>query len=89
MRVFIRAYPHLEYGVLEGRVAEVAAQAVGDNGVYPVDVELDEARLSLADGMAAEVRVSVDSGRMLELVWRRILREMGRTPVPELRQVQG
>ncbi|HJP32831.1 MAG TPA: HlyD family efflux transporter periplasmic adaptor subunit [Candidatus Latescibacteria bacterium] len=89
VRVFIRAYPHLEYGVLEGRVAEVAAQAVGDNGVYPVDVELDEARLSLADGMAAEVRVSVDSGRMLELVWRRILREMGRTPVPELRQVQG
>jgi multidrug resistance efflux pump len=88
-RVFIRAYPHLEYGVLEGHVAEIAEQAAADGTGYPVDVVLDTTALALLDGMAAEVRVTVDSGRLLQLVWKRLLRELGRVPVPEVRQAQG
>lgn len=88
-RVFIRAYPHLEYGVLEGHVAVIAEQAAADGTGYPVDVVLDRTALALLDGMAAEVRVTVDSGRLLQLVWKRLLRELGRVPVPEVRQAQG
>ncbi|HIG17022.1 MAG TPA: HlyD family efflux transporter periplasmic adaptor subunit, partial [Candidatus Handelsmanbacteria bacterium] len=45
-RVFIAAYPHLEYGVFEGKVTEIAEQAVVSAG-YVVDVDLDEVSLSL------------------------------------------
>lgn len=84
-RVFVQAYPHLEYGVLEGRVSEIAAQST-DGSSYPVKVELDSTGVLLADGMAAEVRVSVDSGRLLQLVWKGLLRQLGSTSIAELRQ---
>jgi multidrug resistance efflux pump len=87
-RVFIAAYPHLEYGVFEGKVTEIAEQAVVGAG-YVVDVDLDEVSLSLADGMEAEVRVSVESGRLLQLLWLRLLRELGQTSVPSIRQARG
>lgn len=83
-RVFVRAYPHLEFGVLQGRVSEIAAQST-DGSTYPVRVELDSAAVLLADGMAAEVRVSVDQGRLLELVWKGLMRQLGSTPLPALR----
>jgi membrane fusion protein (multidrug efflux system) len=86
-RVFVAAYPHLEHGVLQGQVVHVAQQPAAGQG-YPVDVALDEVGLAVADGMAAEVRVTVDDGRLLQLVWRRLLREVGRAPLPTWRRAQ-
>lgn len=87
-RVFVHAYPHLEHGILTGYVQRVGQQAA-HGAPYPVDIELDRVDLALADGMAAEARVSVDSGRLLALAWRRLLREFGRLPALTLRPVEG
>ena len=88
VRVFIEAYPHLEYGVLEGRVERIAEQVSTNGPGYLTDVALDDPAISLADGMAAEVRVSVDSGRLLYLVWHRLLRQLGGTHVPDVREAR-
>lgn len=87
VRVFVEAYPHLEYGALGGRVRSVAEQPAAGGGDYPVDVAIDGSPLALADGMAAQVRVSVERGRLLALAWRRLLRELGQAPA--LRQARG
>lgn len=80
-RVFVESYPHLQYGVLEGSVTAIAEEAQAGGTDYAVDVEIDATDLALADGMAADVRVTVDSGRLLRLVWHRLLRQFGQARV--------
>jgi multidrug efflux pump subunit AcrA (membrane-fusion protein) len=89
VRVFVHAYPHLEFGVLEGSVARITAQAASNGTGYPVDVDLERADFDLADGIGAEVRVAVDSGRLLQLVWHRLLHGLGRTTIPDLREARS
>lgn len=91
-RIFVEAFPHLEYGALEGQVASVGEQPAPGGLAYPVDIAIDRRQgrsLALADGMVAEAKVAVDRGRLLDLLWRRVLRHLGEWTPPELKEARG
>lgn len=84
-RVQVAAFPRLEYGAFTGTVESVAREprAAGDG--YAVRIRLREAevrdgtrRYGLACGMTAEARILVERGRIAILLWRRLLRGLGK-----------
>ena len=83
-RLYVDAFPHMEYKVFEGMVEEVSAAPVVENSVegalYPIKVSIHDPQVSdgeqvysLAYGMNAEVKVVVERGRVLELLWKKLL----------------
>ena len=85
-RLYIDAFPHMEYKIFEGMVEEVPTtpSEIAPDGcaVYSVRVAIldpdvsDEERVySLATGMNTQAKVVVDRGRILELLWKRVLRQ--------------
>ena len=84
-RLYVNAFPHTEYKVFEGTVEEVSAAPVVGNTVegaaYPIKVSIHDPQVwdgeqvySLAYGMNAEVKVVVERGRIVELLWKKLLR---------------
>ena len=84
-RLYVNAFPHTEYKVFEGTVEEVSATPVVGNAVegavYPIKVSIHDPQVSdgeqvysLAYGMNAEVKVVVERGRIVELLWKKLLR---------------
>jgi len=82
-RLFVEAFPHLEYKVFRGRVESVALEPAATGGYRSrVLVEdpavVDDGRSqALAYGMAAEARIVVAQGRIVVLLWRHLLRRLG------------
>ena len=83
-RLYVDAFPHMEYKVFEGTVEEVSAAPVVENSVegalYSIKVSIREPQVSdgeqvysLAYGMNAEVKVVVERGRVIELLWKKLL----------------
>ena len=83
-RLYVNAFPHTEYKVFEGTVEEVSAAPVVGNAVedavYPIKVSILDPQVSdgeqvysLAYGMNAEVKVVVERGRVIELLWKELL----------------
>lgn len=91
--VYVDAFPYTEYGVLSGRVTSVSGQREPTGG-YSTDVVIENSSgatgnaLALASGMGAEVRIIIERGRVIELIWRRALRHVGRLGDPNLRLVR-
>ena len=84
-RLYVSAFPSMEYKVFEGTVEEVSATPVAGNAVegavYPIKVSILDPQVwdgeqvySLAYGMNAEVKVVVERGRIVELLWKKLLR---------------
>ena len=84
-RLYVSAFPHMEYKVFEGTVEEVLATPVvgnaGEGAVYPLKVSILDPQVwdgeqvySLAYGMNAEVEIVVERGRIVELLWKELLR---------------
>ena len=89
-RIEITAFPHMEYDMLHGKVARIGVRATPSG--YPVKIALArtvdgglEPSLQLFEGMTATVRIVVDRGRVLELLWREALRGLGRINPDALR----
>lgn len=83
-RLYVNAFPHTEYKVFEGTVEEVSAAPVVGNAlegaVYPIKVSILDPQVSdgdqvysLAYGMNAAVKIVVERGRVLELLWKKLL----------------
>ena len=83
-RLYVDAFPHMEYKVFEGVVEEMSAAPVMENAVggavYPIKVSILDPQVSdgeqvysLAYGMNAEVKIVVERGRILELLWKKLL----------------
>ena len=89
VRLFVNAFPHMEYKVFEGVVKEISARPYIDNSaiesvVYPVKVSVQDpevrrsyAIFSLAYGMGVEGRIVVERGLIVDLLWRRLKYRVG------------
>lgn len=84
-RVHVAAFPRLEYGAFTGTVESVAREPRSSGEGYEVRIQLREAevrdgdrRYDLACGMTAEARILIERGRIAALLWRRLLRGLGR-----------
>ena len=89
VRLFVNAFPHMEYKVFEGKVNEISARpyagvASAESIVYPIKVSVQDPQVlysdeiySLAYGMGVEGRIVVERGRVIGLLWRRLLRSVG------------
>ena len=89
-RLYISAFPHLEYKIFEGVVEETPARPAPESvqagdPLYPVRVSIrnpavsdGERAYSLTYGMRLEARITVDRGRIAGLLWRRLLRAAGK-----------
>ena len=82
-RLYMDAFPHMEYKIFKGLVEEVPTtpSEVAPDGcaVYSVRVSIldpevsDEERVySLANGMNTQVKVVVGRGRIFQLFWKRL-----------------
>jgi len=87
--LYVNAFPHMEYKVFKGVVATVpatpteASPAFG--AVYSIKVSIQNPQVSdgvrvysLAYGMNAEAKVIVERGRIVELLWKKLLRSTGK-----------
>ena len=84
VRLYIHAFPHLEYKIFSGLVEEIAVQPEAAGAGYPVRVLIDDPQIdeggqafSLAHGMSADAHIVVERGRIAALLWRRLLRSLG------------
>ena len=88
VRLYVHAFPHMEYKIFAGVVEEIPAAPADvlsvEGAVYPVSVSIqdpqvtDEERVySLAYGMNTEAKIIVDRGRILDLLWKKLLRTGG------------
>ncbi len=84
VKLYIDAFPHMEYKVFTGAVDGVSIEPMADGRGYPVKVSIadpevrnEERMYSLAYGMSATARIVVDRGRIAALLWSRILRSLG------------
>lgn len=90
-RVYARAFPHMEYRLFQGTVVQVALQTTRDERSYTTDIAIEDPVVSQAgrdysvrDGMSVTARIVVDSGRISGLARKRLLRHLGRRPLPEV-----
>ena len=84
VRLYVHAFPHLEYKIFSGRVEEIAVQPDAAGAGYPVRVLIDNPQIddgarvySLAHGMSTNAHIVVERGRIAVLLWCRLLRSLG------------
>ena len=103
-RLYIDAFPHMQYKVFEGTVTDVprkpepttpmgagVAPMPYAGTVYPVKVHIDDPiviygdkKYSLAYGMRVEAKIVTERGPIVELLWKRLLKTVGRIGKPEI-----
>ena len=91
VRLYARAFPHMEYRLFTGTVVQVAMQTTRDQRSYSTEIAIDDPVVRMAgreysvrDGMSVTARIVVDRGRISSLAQRRLLRHLGRLPLPEV-----
>ena len=77
-RVFIEAFPHLEYRIFEGRVTRISSTPGPDGFAISLEIAnpvVSEAaeEFSLAHGMKATVQIVVERGRIAGILFRKLL----------------
>ena len=86
-RLYVDAFPHMEYKIFEGKVEEIPAAGIstGNGTGYPVKVFIHDPEVvdgehiyALADGMSVEAKIVIDRGKIIELLWRRLLQASGK-----------
>lgn len=100
-RVYLDAFPHTEFRVFSGKVSHLPGKTEvdksgGKSDAYPVVVSLDTTRISdgernyvLSYGMHATTKIVVERGNVLAVLWRQLLRSVGRLGRPEVRLASG
>lgn len=84
VRLYLRAFPHLEHRIFAGQVHSIAAVPVPQGAGYEVKVLLDPQDYPLVCGMSARALILVERGRIASLLWHRLLQQLGRRPGPGL-----
>lgn len=101
VKLYVHAFPHMEYKVFEGVVTdvpkkpEILASGVGMVGtVYPVKVQIDDPQVidgenvySLAYGMGVDAKIVTERGAIVDLVWKKFLKTVGKIDYPEVYQL--
>lgn len=82
VRLYLRAFPHLEHRIFPGQVHSIAALPAPQGTGYEARVLLDPQDYPLACGMSARALILVERGRIAALLWRRLLQQLGRRPSP-------
>lgn len=84
VKLYIDAFPHMEYKVFSGGVNGVSIEPMAGGRGYPVVVSIADPEVgnagkiySLAYGMSVNARIIVDRGRIAALLWSRIMRSLG------------
>lgn len=103
-RLYIDAFPHMQYKVFEGTVTDVPRKpepttpmgaGVSPTDVasarYPIKVQVVDPVVtdgtktySLAYGMGVEAKIVIERGPIVELIWRKFLKSVGRFERPEI-----
>ena len=90
VRLYVDAFPHMEYRIFDGVVEKVSAKPASDAipppaPLYPVTVSIrnpvatdGERTYTLTYGMRVEAKIVVDRGRIADLLWRKLLRTAGK-----------
>lgn len=90
VRLYVDAFPHMEYRIFDGTVEKVPAKPASDAAqppapLYPVTVSIrnpvasdGERTYTLTYGMRVEAKIVVDRGRIADLLWRKLLRTAGK-----------
>ena len=87
VRIFLDAYPHMEYQVFEGWVDKIPsgpAEHFRAGYSYYISVVLQnptttsrEDLYNLTNGMNLDAKIEVEQGRIIELLWKYVLRSTG------------
>lgn len=95
-RLYVEAFPHMQYKVFKGTVIDVprtpedvSTLGVISNVLFPVKVSIADPvvmdgnkRYSLAYGMGTEAKIVTKRGPIVELVWEKFLKTIGRIEQP-------
>ena len=97
VRVYLEALPYPEFEVYAGKVSrlpgKVDPESAGNPSAgYPVVVSLDASQItdgdrdySLSYGMKATTKIVIERGSVFQVLWRKILRSVGRLGKPKVR----
>ena len=107
VRIYVNAFPHMEYKVFEGEVTDVPRKPepalVGAglvpsgamSTVYPVKINVIDPYLSagekecpLAYGMGVEAKIVTERGPIVDLLWKKFLKTVGKVGHPEIYRLE-
>ncbi len=107
VRIYVNAFPHMEYKIFEGRVTDVPRKPKpitpmgaglvpgGMSTVYPVKISVIDPHLSdgdkecpLAYGMGVEAKIVTERGPIVDLLWKKFLKTVGRIGRPEIYRLE-
>lgn len=104
VRLYVDAFPHMEYKVFEGEVTDVPRKPEGKapvgagfvsgsigGTVYPVKVQVIDPHVSdgehvysLAYGMGVNAKIVTARGPIVDLLWKKFLKTVGKIGRPEI-----
>ena len=107
VRIYVNAFPHMEYKIFEGRVTDVPRKPEpitpmgaglvpgGMSTVYPVKISvidphlsMDEKECPLAYGMGVEAKIVTERGPIVDLLWKKFLKTVGKIGRPEIYRLE-
>jgi len=107
VRIYVNAFPHMEYKIFEGRVTDVPRKPEpitpigaglvpgGMSTVYPVKISVIDPHLSngekecpLAYGMGIEAKIVTKRGPIVDLLWKKFLKTVGKIGRPEIYRLE-
>ena len=109
MRLYVNAFPHMEYKVFEGKVTDVPRKPEGTippgagivpgsvaGTVYPVKIQVIDPQVSdgekvysLAYGMGVSAKIVTARGPIVDLMWKKLLKTVGKIGRPEIYRLEA
>ena len=100
VKLYVDAFPHMQYKVFEGTVAEIprkpepTAELI-QGTIYGVKIHIEDPvvtdgakQYSLAYGMGVEAKIVTERGPIVELLWKKFLKTVGRIEQPEVYRLE-
>lgn len=89
VRLYVHAFPHMEYRVFDGTITEYAPKpafsGTETSGVYSVYASIADPYISdgersytLHYGQSVEAKIVIERGRIIDLIWKKIMKTAGR-----------
>ena len=87
VRLYVNAFPHMEYQIFHGTVIEISNTTIIEKNrekatSYPIKIVFQDTKISdgqqsysLAYGMNVEAKIIVERGRIVKLLWQKIIRK--------------
>lgn len=108
VRLYVNAFPHMEYKVFEGEVTDVPRKpeaalplgagllpSGGAGATYPVTMRVIDPHVSdgksvysLAYGMGVDAKIVTERGPIVNLLWRKFLKTVGKIGRPEIYRLE-